>query len=348
MTKKQHYMTRPERDQLEALLRAKIPVAQIARQLGFCRQAIYDEIDRGTYLHTVDYRDVERYSADKGQAVHDLNQTAKGRPLKIGNDHAFATFLERKMLGIQEDGSIDKRKRYSPGAALAAARKEGFRTTICVSTLYSYIDKRVFLNLTNKDLWEKGKRKKRGYRKVQRVAHPSLPSIADRPEHIGLLEEYGHQEMDLVVGRAGSRAALLTLTERKTKREHIIRLPNKRAASVRAALDRLEMELPDFRRHFRSITTDNGPEFLQYEELCSSVRGGERFRVYYCHSYAAWEKGRNENQNRMIRRWFPKGTDFSQVSEEEVRACQDWLNRYPRRSLGWLCSEEASKTAVSM
>ena len=61
MTKKQHYMTRPERDQLEALLRAKLPVAQIARQLGFCRQTIYNEMARGRYLHTVDYRDVERY-----------------------------------------------------------------------------------------------------------------------------------------------------------------------------------------------------------------------------------------------------------------------------------------------
>ena len=137
MTKKQHYMTRPERDQLEALLRAKLPVAQIARQLGFCRQTIYNEMARGRYLHTVDYRDVERYSADKGQAVHDYNQTAKGRPLKIGKDRAFADFLEKKMLGIQGDGKTDRRKRYSPGAALAAARKEGFTTSVCVRVLGS-------------------------------------------------------------------------------------------------------------------------------------------------------------------------------------------------------------------
>lgn len=335
MAKKQHYMTRKERDQLEALLRAKIPVARIARQLGFCRQTIYNEMERGAYLHTVKWWDEKRYSADKGQEVHELNQTAKGRSLKIGNDRAFADFLERQMLGVQEDGSVDKRRRYSPGAALAAARRAGFKTTICVATLYSYIDKRVFLRLTNRDLWEKGRRKKRGYRRVQRIAHPLLPSISNRPESIGLLEEYGHQEMDLVVGKAGSQAALLTLTERRTKREYIIKLSNKKAASVRAALDRLEMELPDFRRHFRSITTDNGPEFLCYEELRRSIWGGERFQVYYCHSYAAWEKGRNENQNRMIRRWFPKGTDFSQVPEEEIQACQEWMNHYPRKSLGW-------------
>ena len=347
MTKKQHYMTRPERDQLEALLRAKLPVAQIARQLGFCRQTIYNEMARGRYLHTVDYRDVERYSADKGQAVHDYNQTAKGRPLKIGKDRAFADFLEKKMLGIQGDGKTDRRKRYSPGAALAAARKEGFTTSVCVSTLYSYIDKRVFLCLSNKDLWEKGRRKKRGYRPVRRVAHPLLPSISDRPESIGQRKEYGHQEMDLVVGKAGSKGVLLTLTERKTLREQIFLLQNKKAATVRAVFDKLETEEPDFSRHFRSLTTDNGPEFLRYEELRRSIRGGERFAVYYCHSYAAWEKGRNENQNRMIRRWFPKGTDFSKVSLDEVRECQDWMNGYPRRSLGWLSPEEAFRSISS-
>ncbi len=339
MTKKQHYMRKSERDQLEALLRAKLPVAQIARQLGFCRQTIYNEMARGRYLHTVDYRDVERYSADKGQAVHDYNQTVKGRPLKIGKDRAFADFLEKKMLGIQGDGKTDRRKRYSPGAALAAARREGFTTSVCTSTLYSYIDKRVFLRLSNRDLWEKGKKRKRGYRPVRRVAHPQLPSISDRPESIGQREEYGHQEMDLVVGKAGSKGALLTLTERKTLREQIFLLPNKKAATVRAVFDQLEKQ-PDFSFHFRSLTTDNGSEFLQYEELCRSIRGGERFAVYYCHSYAAWEKGRNENQNRMLRRWFPKGTDFSKVSPGEVRECQDWMNSYPRKSLGWLSPDE--------
>ena len=79
----------------------------------------------------------DRYSADKGQQIHDYNQTAKGRPLKIGSDHAFAAYIEHKII-------VD---RYSPAAALAAARKYPFATRICVSTLYSYIDKRVFYKL---------------------------------------------------------------------------------------------------------------------------------------------------------------------------------------------------------
>ena len=152
MTKKQHYITWEERQQLEAMRRNKIPVAEIARQLGVCRQTIYNEIERGTYLHTCDYRDEERYSAEKAQAIHEYKQTAKGRPLKIGNNLELANFLEEKMLGVQKDGSIDKRKRYSPAAALELARREGYTNLVCVTTLYSYITKGLFLHLTNKDL----------------------------------------------------------------------------------------------------------------------------------------------------------------------------------------------------
>ena len=123
MTKKQHYMTKDKRYKLEALLEANIPVTQITKQMGFCRQTIYNEMKIGTYTHTCEWWKEVRYSADKAQQIHDYRQTAKGRPLKIGNDREYAGFLEKKMLGVQEDGNTDKRKRYSPAAALASARK---------------------------------------------------------------------------------------------------------------------------------------------------------------------------------------------------------------------------------
>lgn len=175
---------------------------------------------------------------------------------------------------------------------------------------------------------------------MRRIAHPKLPSISERPELATQRLEYGHWEMDLVVGKAKSRAVLLTLTERKSRQELIFKLPNKQASSVRAVFDCLEAELPDFRRRFRSITTDNGSEFLRYEELRQSIHGGIRFEIYYCHSYAAWEKGTNENHNRMIRRWFPKGTDFEEVSLKRIAEIQDWMNSYPRKILGWKAPNE--------
>ena len=325
MGQKQHYMTRDERYQLEALRRNRIPVAEIARQLGFSRQTIYNELRRGQYVHTGDYKDELRYSADKGHQIQRYNATAKGRPLKIGHDHCYAAYLEYKIL-------VDH---FSPAAALAAARRQGFTTSVCITTLYSYIEKRVFLKLTNKDLWIKSKRRKKKAPEERRIAHPKYPSIADRPQYINDRSELGHWEMDLVVGKASTRSVLLTLTERVSRKELIFKLPDRKAATIRGVFDKLEQQLPDFKQRFLSITTDNGPEFLELEKLQQSLYGGKRFDVFYCHSYAAWEKGSNENHNRMIRRWFPKGTDFSRVSKKRIAAIQDWMNNYPRRILGW-------------
>ena len=335
--KKQHYMTRDERYQLEAYLKAGKPVSWIAREMGFCERTIYYEKKRGAYEKVVRrhgfYYDEIHYSAEKAQQIHQYNQTAKGRPLKIGNDRAYADFLEHKILT----------DRFSPAAALAAARKAGHQTSVCISTLYSYIDKGIFLHLTNKALWVKSKRQKRNYEPVRRIAHPNLPSITLRPEEISQRTEYGHWEMDLIVGKAGTRPVLLTLTERKTRQELIFKLPDRRAATIRGVFDRLERQTPHFREKFRSITTDNGSEFLEYELLRKSAcHTGNRFEVYYCHSYAAWEKGSNENHNRMIRRFFPKGTDFTKVTKKQVAAIQDWMNNYPRRILNWETPIEAA------
>lgn len=330
MTKKQHYMTQRERDKLEAFLRAKKGVSWIARELGFSRQTIYNEIKRGTYMHTKDAWDTPRYSADKGQDVQRRRAKSKGRGLKIGKDRAYAEFLERKIL----------QEKFSPAAALAAARKAGFKTSICVSTLYTYITTGLFLRLTNADLPEKSSRKPRKKDEGSRVAHPNLPSIEQRPEIINQRLERGHWEMDLVVSCQGSTAALLTLTERVSREEIIMKVPNRKARTIRRAINRLEKKTPNFREKFKTITTDNGMEFLEYKKLIRSVYGGIRFDVYYCHSYAAWEKGTNENHNRMIRRFFPKGTDFAKITEKQIVALQDWMNDYPRKILGWKSPNE--------
>ena len=260
----------------------------------------------------------------------------KGRPMKIGSDIAYANFLEEKILS-----KADRRKRCSPAVALELARREGFETEVCVTTLYSYIDKGIFRNLTNKDLWEKPKRKppkrkKKSEDDDQMVAHPALPSITARPQGATDRSEPGHWEMDLVISSGNKRSCLFTLTERRSRQEIIIPLQDHKAATIRRAIDRLERNTTGFRKKFRSITTDNGPEFLEYDRLIQSCRSkGKRFEVYYCHSYSAWEKGTVEVHNRMIRRWYPKGTDFSKIPKKEIAELQEWMNGYPRKILGW-------------
>lgn len=338
------HMTYTERVRLEEALRHRVPVAEIARELGFARQTIYNEMERGSYMHNVAYAYEKRYSAAKGQIIHVQRQTMKGRPLKIGNDLAYANFLESKMLS-----KSDRRRRCSPAVALQLAKREGFETEVCVATLYSYIDKGIFLELTNKDLWEKPKRKpkkKKDDTEEPKIAHNSLPSITQRPEGSSKRSELGHWEMDLVISADNKRSCLLTMTERRSRQEIIIPLPDHKAVTVRRAINRLERKTVGFKQKFRTITTDNGPEFLEHDQLIQSVKSkGQRFQVYYCHSYSAWEKGTVEVHNRMIRRWFPKGTDFSKVSQKEIAALQDWMNSYPRKVLGWKTPAEVTESA---
>lgn len=325
MAKKQHYMTYPERIRLETMLRFKVSVTQIARELGCCRQTVYNEMKRGQYIHTAPYKDEIRYSADKGQQLHEKAVRNKGADLKIGKDIAYANYLEERIL----------EHRRSPAVALADARAEGFTTSICTTTLYAYIDQGIFYALTNDDLLEKPNRKEKTEKPTPRIVHPKLPSIEDRPAYINERQELGHWELDLIIGKKETSPALMVLSERISKEVIIRKIPGKKSAYIVAELNKLEEAMPDFRSRIKTITTDNGSEFLDYDGMRSSIYGGERCEIYYCHSYSAWEKGTIERNNRIIRRFFPKGTDFTKVTKKQVAAAQDWMNNYPRKVLDW-------------
>ena len=175
---------------------------------------------------------------------------------------------------------------------------------------------------------------------------PAGESIEQRPEEIDEREEFGHWEGDTVYSGKGKRKttrALLTLTERKTRKEIIIAIPNRKAETVVKALDALERKLGArrFRAIFKSITFDNGTEFAAAEELERSCVNKRlpRTKVYFCHPYSSWERGTNENTNGMIRRRFPKGTNFAAVTNAQIAQAENWINNYPRKILGYKSSE---------
>ena len=104
-----------------------------------------------------------------------------------------------------------------------------------------------------------------------------------------------------------------------------------------------------FPKVFRSITCDNGCEFADAAGIERSASGkGTRTEVYYCHPYRPSERGSNENQNGLIRRHLPKGTDLSTVSYEETKRIEDWLNNYPRKMFGYLCSEQLFREEIAL
>lgn len=346
MGKEFKQMSHSDRIKMEALLNAGHTKPEVAKQLHFHRSTIYREYDRGKYMHrNSDYTEEERYSSDLGQKVHDWNEQGKGRALKIGNDRELAECIEDKIVN----------EKYSPEAALAEIKRgeKQFKTSISVRTLYRYIDSGIFLKLTNKELPIKGKRKKHN-KKVQVQKRASAgESIENRPEEIKTRDTFGHWEMDTVKGKRGvTKSCMLVLTERKTRDEIIVKLKDQGAASVVEALDRLERKWGDmFPKVFRSITVDNGVEFSDYEGMEQSALGeGRRTFVFYCHPYSSWERGTNENNNRLIRRHIPKGVDFDDRTDEEIAYIEEWINNYPRgmfeyRTSAELFEEEIRKLA---
>ena len=189
-----------------------------------------------------------------------------------------------------------------------------------------------------------------GYKKVKTKDDQARASAGDsieqRPPEVESREEFGHWEGDTVYsgkGKCKTTSALLTLNERKTRKDIIIGIPNRKAETVVKALDALERKCgaKRFRVIFKSITFDNGSEFSAAEELERSAvnKTIPRTKVYFCHPYSSWERGSNENANSMIRRRHPKGTDFSKVSAAEIAATEEWINNYPRKIFGYKSSE---------
>ena len=157
--------------------------------------------------------------------------------------------------------------------------------------------------------------------------------------------------MDCVVGKKRTKDTLLVLTERLTRYEKIIKIPNRKPASVVYVLDSLEKKYGQqrFKKLFKSITVDNGVEFSDYERLEKSVydETEKRTNVYYCHPYSSCERGTNERINRDIRRQAPKGTDFTKYSDKSIQFIEDWVNAYPREIFGFACSKEMFEKQLS-
>lgn len=327
------HMTREERIQMEVLLKHDARPADIAKFLGRNVCTIHREIQRGSVEHL--NSDLTRgvvYSADRGQDAHDLNATAKGPQLKLGTHAAVADFISVQIL----------EERYSPVVVAHALKTAGFGVTVCHKTIYTYIELDLIPGVTNESLWEKRHRHKKLYKTLRRKAKKASPpghGIQDRPPQVATREEFGHWEIDLIVsGKGAGTAVLLTLVERKTRKLIVRKLKDKTQAAVLNALAELEraMGAEQFRVIFKSITADNGSEFLDVLGLeASCLCAQNRTRWYYAHPFASWERGSNENANRMIRRFIAKGADLSNVSEEKVRWVEDWINHYPRKCLAF-------------
>ena len=282
-------ITEKERYKIEALYNLGMNAREIAKALQRGKRTIEREIQLGMVEQFLPYRSVTKekgdggiqlvYRADTAQLRHDERASNKGRTYKIGKDHKLVAFIEEK---------IGKEK-WSPDVVVAEIRKhpDQHETDICTKTLYNYIDAGLFLGISNKDLLYKKDGKKRTYRPVRTVPlnNRNGKGIEERPKEIEKREEKGHWELDLVVGKQGTKRVILTLVERKSRKSLYVLVQNKSQAAVLRALRRAAKRVKgDFTEVFKTITTDNGSEFLDGKGI-KNATGCEE--VYYAHPYCS-------------------------------------------------------------
>ncbi|HEL0582543.1 TPA: IS30 family transposase, partial [Streptococcus equi subsp. zooepidemicus] len=160
---------------------------------------------------------------------------------------------------------------------------------------------------------------------------PAGKSIEERPESINKRENIGDFEMDTVIQTRAKNECLLTLTDRKSRYQIIRLIPDKSASSVNKALKTI---LRDYQ--INSITADNGAEFSRLAEVFDPDH------IYYAHPYSSWERGTNENHNRLIRRWLPKGS--KNATQQQVAFIENWINNYPKKLFNYKSPKEFLQT----
>ena len=171
------------------------------------------------------------------------------------------------------------------------------------------------------------KRQKRGYSRRHKKAHiPNKIGISERPVVVEKRERIGDWEADSIVSRK-SLCALNILVERTSRLTHLSKLRQKTAEETRDVIKKRLSVYPAEARW--TITYDNGSENTEHEAI-NQVLGSNS---YFCNPYRSWEKGTVENRVGLVRRRLPKGTDFSEVSDESIGEIESWLNNRPMKCL---------------
>ena len=316
--------------------------SEISKLLNKSVRTIQREIKRGLVENLTTELEIKYvYSAEVSEQKYRYNMTAKGPNVKLDANYKLVEYIEK---GI-------KKERKSPEILVAEIKrkKEEFGVIVCAKTIRNCIHKRI-LNITEKDMIYKKVYKEKNKNKKHCDRVPAEKSIDFRPKEANDRSEYGHWEGDLVVGKDGKGAALLTFTERMTREEIIFKIPSKHAINVARSLDKLEKEYKsEFKNKFKTITFDNGSEFRDYKALEKSYDNRKkepRVKVYYAHPYRSGERGSNENANRLIRRFIPKGRVITDISEEFIKQIEDWINNLLRPMFGYKSSLEMVKIAL--
>lgn len=339
------HITTDDRKHIEAWLKAGLSKRTIAELLEKDYSTICREIKRGTVTLVSEnpyYKEYAIYQADYAQNSYQKAASRKGRKSKLSRDLLLKDYIETKV-----------KTGYSPEVALQLYHQTHTKLTctICFKTVYNALDRNEFTQITNNDLpYRKPQKQPKKRRKINPVPE-NRRSIEERPALVLKRNAFGHWEMDCVLSGqcTTSKEALLVLTERKTRYSLIFKLPRKTQTHVKTVIDHLESCLgDDFNRIFKTITMDNGTEFINQSFIEDSIKPNKkRVTAFYCHPYSSFERGSNENWNRFIRRFIPKGSDIKNYSDLDVKRVADFINNYPRKMFKFQSSAYYLKKEIS-
>ena len=300
-----NHLTLEERDRIAQLRHRGADQKEIAQAVGRCASTISRELRRN--------RTDGEYSA--AQAQREAERRRRERPLvrKLENPEINETVRS----GLAHEWSPEQ----------IAGRMQQQDSDCCVSpqTIYTWIEQD-----EDREHWQSllRRRGKRPCRPKNSTTTGDAARIANRPEVIEQRLRLGDFEGDTVLGPAGT-GGLATLVDRKSRFTIVVKIQSKNADHVHEKIKQRMKELDAQRRH--SITFDNGTEFAR----CHRLEKHLGMELYFADPGCPYQRGTNENTNGLIRQYFPKGTDFRDISHYEVRQVEKLLNNRPRACLGF-------------
>lgn len=318
--KKMSHLSLEERYEISALKKQGLHNFEIAKSVGRHKSTIGRELSRNADGRSKEYRPVL------------AQRKAVSRHQEKNKHQTFTPEIQQRVTHwLKED--------YSPEQIKGRANKDNI-TCVCPETIYQFIwrDKKDG-GVLYKHLRTKGKKyKKRGDKKAGRGHIPNRVPIEQRPKVVDKKNRIGDMEMDLIIGK-GHSGALLTINDRATGILNMGYLKGKEAKDIE---DKAIELLEDFAPFMHTITTDNGKEFSNHQQI--AVQLGIDF--YFATPYHSWERGANENLNGLVRQYFPKETNFDEIDTQAVKKASNILNNRPRKRFGYKSPNEVFAAAI--
>ncbi len=316
MSKQYKHLSKEERDRMAILKGQGLSIRTIATQLDRSPSTVSRELRRNA-----DSSSSEDYLPHQAQTLADVRWKESHRRPRLNS--AF----------LQQYVRANIRRGWSPEQIAGRLRREGHSVTVSHEAIYQwiYLEARELIPMLAK---AHRKRLPRRYRKKSRSDIRNRVFIRDRPEHVNTREQSGHWEVDTVHSLKG-KAVLAVAVERKTRYMRIKHVARKTARAFRRALVDTLGHYPVRMR--KTITYDNGAENTSHVWV-NRVLGT---KSYFCEPYHSWEKATVENSVGLIRRYFPKGTNFDKVTKYQLLWLQQKLNNRPRKCLNYQTPAEA-------